>query len=725
MKSLRASHHFLLRTLVLLALLGAAAGPARAQGVKVALQPALTSVTPGDTFYLDLNVVRAGSAFNGYTAVIGFDPAALQFLPTAPLSQQEGALMTGACGNTFHQFTSGPGQLSIDHSLLCNGVSLTGPGQVYRLRFKALAGLTTTQVQFLPGLQFYNAGVAVNPDSSVAATVQLPGFTISASAGAGGVISPSGLVNVVLGGSQSFNISANSGFHIADVLVDGLSVGAVSNYSFTNVNASHTIVASFAANTFIITAGAGANGNISPSGSVGVNQGANQAFTITPGSGYHVADVLVDGASVGAVTGYTFTNVQATHDISASFAINTYTITAGSGANGSISPSGAVVVNHGASQLFNMNPAPGYHVANVLVDGASVGAVASFTFLNVTAAHTISVTYAIDTFVITATAGANGNISPSGAIGVSSGASQAFTMSPLTGYHVLDVLVDGISVGAVAGHTFTNVTANHTISVTFALNVYTITAGSGANGGISPSGAVGVSHGADQSFTITPNVHYHVTGVTVDGLPAGAVLGYTFTNVTGNHSILAAFGIDSFTVTASAGPNGSINPAGSVAVPYGTNRGFLITPSGGFHVSDVLVDGLSVAPVPGYAFTYTLTAVAASHTIQALFDVGAPVDVEGGPATAGPLAVRSFPNPSAGAVQLTVRSPGVGVQILEVFDMTGRRVRRLESGPYPAGVRRVAWDGRDDSGSRVASGVYQVLLQSGGMRARTRITLLR
>src|SRR5207253_5102996 len=74
--------------------------------------------------------------------------------------------------------------------------------------------------------------------------------------------------------------------------------------------------------TFTITASAGANGAITPSGSVTVNQAANQSFTITPNSGYVVSSVTVDGASAGAVTSYTFTNVQANHTISASFALS-------------------------------------------------------------------------------------------------------------------------------------------------------------------------------------------------------------------------------------------------------------------------------------------------------------------------------------------------------------------------------------------------------------------
>ena len=91
----------------------------------------------------------------------------------------------------------------------------------------------------------------------------------------------------------------------------------------TTDNPNHTIAAS-----------AGANGSISPSGSVTVSHGSNRTFTISAGTNYHVQYVLVNGVSVGAVTSYTFTNVTQNHTIQASFAINTHTITATAGANG-------------------------------------------------------------------------------------------------------------------------------------------------------------------------------------------------------------------------------------------------------------------------------------------------------------------------------------------------------------------------------------------------------
>src|SRR5262249_46627690 len=152
------------------------------------------------------------------------------------------------------------------------------------------------------------------------------------------------------------------------------------SYAFTNVGADHTIAATFAIDTHAITASAGTNGTISPAGAIAVPHGASQAFTIASSTGYHIADLPVDGISGGAVASYTFPNVAAPHTIAATFAINLYTVTATAGANGSISPAGAVSVAHGASQAFTISPSTGYHVADVLVDGASAGAVTSYTF---------------------------------------------------------------------------------------------------------------------------------------------------------------------------------------------------------------------------------------------------------------------------------------------------------------------------------------------------------
>jgi hypothetical protein len=221
-------------------------------------------------------------------------------------------------------------------------------------------------------------------------------------------------------------------------------------------------------NTPVITASATGPGTISPSGAVSVPYGRNQAFTMTPATRSHVLDVTVDGKSVGAVTTYTFREVVANHTIAATFAPDVVVISASAGPNGSISPSGDVSVSYGGSQTFVVQPNAGYHVADVLVDGASVGAVTKYTFTNVTAAHAIKASFAPDAFVIHAGAGPHGSISPSGDVPVRLGASQTFTIVPDGGYQVADVLVDGQSVGPVTAYTFEKVTAAHTIAASFA-----------------------------------------------------------------------------------------------------------------------------------------------------------------------------------------------------------------------------------------------------------------
>jgi len=144
----------------------------------------------------------------------------------------------------------------------------------------------------------------------------------------------------------------------------------------------------------IITASAGLNGSISPSGAVAVDYNASQAFDITPDAGYHVDTLTVDGSPVTPAESYTFHNVIATHSISATFAIDTFTITTSAGAHGSITPANPAV-DYNASQAFDITPATGYHVHTLTVDGSPVTPAESYTFHNVIATHSISATFLV------------------------------------------------------------------------------------------------------------------------------------------------------------------------------------------------------------------------------------------------------------------------------------------------------------------------------------------
>jgi hypothetical protein len=432
--------------------------------------------------------------------------------------------------------------------------------------------------------------------------------------------------NVDVGNVTSYtssNLSDGTTYYFAVTAYD--STGNASGYSN---QATYTSAALPPPTTlYTVTASAGSGGAISPAGATVLSSGASQSYTITPNSGYSIAGVTVDGASVGAVASYKFSSVAANHSIAATFSAataGTYTITASAGTGGSISPAGAKSVTAGGSQSYTVTPSTGYYVASVLVDGTSVasnvagGAAYSYAFSSVSAAHTISASFAMRSYNIVATAGANGSVTPANTWVAYQG-SQAMTFTPASGYAVTDVKVDGTSVGAVSSYTFSNLAADHTLSVTFGAPVskYTITASAGANGTITPTASL--NGGTSPAFSVTPNTGYYVVSVVVDGttvasnLPSGGY-SYTFSNLAANHTISATFAVRYYNLVATAGANGAITPTSSWAL-YNTSQAITITPNSGHKVADVKVDGVSVGAVSSYTFSN----VSATHTIAATF----------------------------------------------------------------------------------------------------------
>jgi hypothetical protein len=83
------------------------------------------------------------------------------------------------------------------------------------------------------------------------------------------------------------------------------------------------------------------------------------------------------------------------------------------------------------------------------------------------------------------------------------------------------------------------------------------------------------------------------------------------------------------------------------------------------------------------------------------------------------------PNPFNPRTTLAFDLPRAGAARLEIYAVDGRLVTTLVDGPLPAGRHIAVWDGRDDSGNDVASGVYFARLRAGGTESRARLVLLR
>ena len=385
--------------------------------------------------------------------------------------------------------------------------------------------------------------VTVSAATSTTATFA-PGYAITASvAGGSGTIAPAGVTVVPAGGSQTFSIAAAPGYRINDVAVNGASVGTPASYTLGDVRRDCTITADFVPITYTITVTQTAHGRISGATFGGFVAGASQTYGIAPDAGYRVADVLVDGASVGAVPSTTFADIRGDHTLTATFAANpSYTVLASAGPNGSISPAGATTLLGGVDQKYAIVPSSGYRVAAVAVDGVAVGPVTSYTFAAVSADHTIGATFAKDEYTLTASlAGGSGTIAPAGVTVVPAGGSQTFSIAPAPGYRINYVAVNGASVGTPASYTLGDVRRDCTIAADFVPITYTITVTQTAHGRISGATFGGFVAGASQTYGIAPDAGYRVADVLVDGASVGAVPSTTFADIRGDHTLTATF----------------------------------------------------------------------------------------------------------------------------------------------------------------------------------------
>ena len=252
-------------------------------------------------------------------------------------------------------------------------------------------------------------------------------------------------------------------------------------YTFTNVANNHTITASFNQIKPVINSSESNGGTISPLGSINVIYGTNEVYTYKPNTGYLVSNITIDGSPISCITNtggtYTFSKVISNHTINASFNQIQYSITSKvMGGSGNITPLGTTYYPYDSSPTFSIKPITGQMISQILVDNKDVTTTVPFNggnyvFSDLLANHTLNVTFkATPNFTITISGGIGGTVTPSGTITVPYGTKEVIVVTPNTGYIVSNLTVDKVAIAIpyTGGNvTFSSVTANHTVSVTF------------------------------------------------------------------------------------------------------------------------------------------------------------------------------------------------------------------------------------------------------------------
>ncbi len=284
-------------------------------------------------------------------------------------------------------------------------------------------------------------------------------FTLTYTAGANGTVSGTSPQTVAKGASgTAVTAVANTSYHFVN-----WSDGSTANpRTDTNVVDDKSVTANFAINTYTLTYTAGAGGTITGTSPQTVASGASgSAVTAVANTGYHFVS-WSDGITTAARTD---TNVLANKSVTATFAINTFTLTYTAGAGGTITGTSPQTVNYNASGTAVTAVAnSGYHFVN-WSDGITT---AARTDANVTANKSVTANFAIDVYyTLTYTAGTGGTITGTSPQSVLSGGSgSAVTAVANSGYYFTG-WSDGI---ATAARTDNNVLANKSVTANFAVD---------------------------------------------------------------------------------------------------------------------------------------------------------------------------------------------------------------------------------------------------------------
>ncbi|MDR2012405.1 MAG: hypothetical protein LBQ20_05070 [Rhodanobacter sp.] len=440
-------------------------------------------------------------------------------------------------------------------------------------------------------------------------------YTITATAGAGGSVSPTS-ASVYSGMSVPLTITPNDGYVASSIsgscggqlnssnllpwpsvfITDTISADCDVKVMFTPTP-SYTVTPSVS----------GIGGTISPAIPVSVKPGEMVSFILTPDTGYAA---YITGTCGGMLVDNVYSTAIITSDciIVATFAQPVYLVSATPSSGGKIT--GGNWVKPGATASFTIAPDPGYYLSSAgSCDGGifsgSISTGGIYTTNPVTADCSFYATFApVNSIYYTITArvnGAGGKIDGkmNSIHSINSGGWADLLLTPDPGYAVSNVdsacggfLVSYSNSAGLYYHVYPNIYADCDISVTFVptTETYTVTPIISGGGTISPSSAV-VKSGARVLFTLTPDPGYAVSPdySYVTGGCSGILNGniYIISGITGNSCAVTVefVPISTYTVTPSIeGGGGTISPSTAVLVPSGNQTQFTLTPDPGYEV---------------------------------------------------------------------------------------------------------------------------------------------
>jgi len=296
--------------------------------------------------------------------------------------------------------------------------------------------------------------------------------------------------------------------------------------------------------TFTLTVNA-TNGTVAKSPNLAAyDSNSVVQLTATPSTGYHFTGWSGDTTEIANPLSV---RMNSNKNLTANFAINTYILTVNAGAGGTVIPTGASTVNHGAATSITATPAIGYQFVrwtrSSLVATIADSSLPSTT-VSLASDATISAVFAIKQYTLIISA-ANGTVTknPDQALYDTNTVVQ-LSASPSTGHHFVNWSGDTTEN---ANPLSIRMNSNKNLTANFAINTYTLTVNAGAGGTVSPTGAYTVNYGAATSITAIPDSGYRFVRWTRSGTGAtiaDSTRASTTVSLTADATITAEFAIN-------------------------------------------------------------------------------------------------------------------------------------------------------------------------------------
>lgn len=315
-----------------------------------------------------------------------------------------------------------------------------------------------------------------------------------------------------------------------------------------------SVTANFAISTYTIVAVAGSGGAIEPEGQILVTHGDDKEFIITPDTGYEIADVIVDGVSVGAVANYTFNNVVSDHTIDASFSLLEYTITVSASPLEGGTVSGGGVYKHGETVDLTAVEDDSYRFKNWTESGVVVSTDPNYSF-TASASRDLVANFVEKTYELTVNISGQGSVDkqPDKALYIP-GEVVNLTAIPETGWRFLNWS------GSLTGDTNpASITMNNdkTVSANFAINQYVVVVSPNPQNGGVVSGGGTYPHGETVTLNATPNEGYEFLNWTDGGVVVSTEAEYSF-NATADRLLTANFALKSYALETQVSGEGTV-----------------------------------------------------------------------------------------------------------------------------------------------------------------------